>query len=46
MILGHVWPVAHDPEYQGATMMTYENPGFQAALTRGCEWAATGEVLD
>jgi hypothetical protein len=25
-------------------MITFENPGFQKALVRGCEWAATGDV--
>ena len=45
LMLGHVWP--HDfgnSDYKGATMMTFENEGFQRVLLRGCEWAATGEV--
>lgn len=44
MVLGHVWPGAIDPEYKGSTMITFENPGFQTTLLRGCEWAATGKV--
>lgn len=44
LVLGHVWPGALDPTYKGSTMITFENPGFQTALVRGCEWAATGEV--
>jgi type 1 glutamine amidotransferase len=44
MILGHVWPEQFAPDYQGATMRTFENPAFQQALLRGCEWAATGDV--
>lgn len=44
-VLGHVWP--GDPEAnKGCTTTTFENPGFQKALLRGCEWAATGEVMD
>jgi hypothetical protein len=30
----------------GASMMAFENPGFQQALIRGCEWAATGDVSE
>ncbi|MFP4057688.1 MAG: ThuA domain-containing protein [Candidatus Brocadiia bacterium] len=42
-VLGHVWP--GDPsENKGCSMATFENPGFQTTLLRGCEWAATGEV--
>jgi len=38
-VLGHVW--GGDPAvHKGASMMTFENPGFQQALLRGCEWAA------
>jgi type 1 glutamine amidotransferase len=44
MILGHVWKAGDDPTYKGSSMITFENPGFQQALLRGCEWAATGEV--
>lgn len=36
-ILGHVWP--------GQVMDTFANPDFQRILWRGCEWAATGEVM-
>jgi len=44
-VLGHVWrPNREAPEYKGATMMSFENPGFQRTLLRGCEWAATGSV--
>jgi len=43
-VLGHVWPDRSDPEYKGATMMSFENEGFQRTLLRGCEWAATGAV--
>ena len=44
-ILGHVWPgdPAQDP---GSTMTALENPGFQATLLRGAEWAATGAVME
>ena len=42
-ILGHVWP--GDPSKdKGSTMTSLENPGFQATLLRGAEWAATGAV--
>jgi type 1 glutamine amidotransferase len=44
MILGHVWQPLDDPTYQGSSMITFENPGFQQTLLRGSEWAATGEV--
>ncbi len=40
MIPGHVALVY--PE--GASMASLENPPFQRALLRGCEWAARGEV--
>ena len=41
--LGHVWP--GDPAAnRGCSLAALENPGFQATLIRGCEWAATGEV--
>ena len=44
-VLGHVWP--GDPEAnKGCSMITFENPDFQNALLRGCEWAATGDVAD
>lgn len=44
-VLGHVWRRdSGNDEYLGATMITFENEGFQRALLRGCEWAATGEV--
>jgi len=44
-VLGHVWP--GDPEAnKGCSMITFENPAFQNALLRGCEWAATGDVSD
>lgn len=44
-VLGHVWPYdCENSENKAATMMTFENPGFQRTLLRGCEWAATGEV--
>ncbi|HEY3397004.1 MAG TPA: ThuA domain-containing protein [Armatimonadota bacterium] len=43
MVLGHVW--AGDPaENKGCSMITFENPGFQQALLRGCQWAALGSV--
>lgn len=44
MVLGHVWAGDPNGEYKGASMITFENPGFQQALIRACEWAATGEV--
>ncbi len=45
IMLGHVWPDDFgNSDYKGATMMTFENTGFQQVLLRGCEWAATGEV--
>ena len=44
-VLGHVWP--GDPEGNPTcSMMTFENPDFQKALLRGCEWAATGDVAE
>lgn len=44
-VLGHVW--TGDPEAsKGCSMITFENPGFQRALLRGCEWAATGDVSE
>jgi type 1 glutamine amidotransferase len=46
MVLGHVWPGDPNGEYKGASMITFENPGFQKTLVRGCEWAATGDVKD
>ena len=55
-MLGHVWPTIESPDSgrlasnfhpeQGASMQTFENAGFQRALVRGCEWAATGDVSD
>ena len=36
--LGHVW--------QGGNMLAFENDGFKTSFIRGCEWAATGEVID
>ncbi|MEI6809103.1 MAG: ThuA domain-containing protein [bacterium] len=44
MVLGHVWPGDPNGDYKGASMITFENPGFQKTLVRGCEWAATGDV--
>lgn len=46
LVLGHVWPGDPNGEYKGASMITFENPGFQKALIRACEWAATGEVTE
>ena len=44
-VLGHVWRVNPDnPDHKGSTLASFENPGFQRTLLRGCEWAATGEV--
>ena len=44
-VLGHVWRQnPESPDNKGATLMSFENPGFQKTLLRGCEWAATGEV--
>lgn len=45
-VLGHVWPGDPNGEYKGATMITFENPGFQRNLLRGTEWAATGDVIE
>lgn len=39
-VLGHVWPGDPNGAYKGATMITFENPGFQEQLIRGAEWAA------
>ena len=44
MVLGHVWPGDPNGEYKGASMITFENEGFQKALLRACEWAALGTV--
>jgi type 1 glutamine amidotransferase len=44
MVLGHVWPKGWWENYPGDKMTTFENPHFQRALVRGCEWAATGAV--
>lgn len=45
MVLGHVWP--GDPNaHPTHSMRAFENPPFQRALLRGCEWAATGDVKD
>ena len=44
MVLGHVWQGDPEGEYKGASMITFENPAFQQALLRACEWAATGTV--
>jgi type 1 glutamine amidotransferase len=46
MVLGHVWTGDPGGEYRGASMVTFENPGFQEALLRACEWAATGQVRE
>ena len=46
LVLGHVWPGDPNGEYKGASLITFENPGFQQALIRACEWAATGEVTE
>ena len=46
LVLGHVWPGDPEGEYKGASLITFENPGFQQALIRACEWAATGEVTE
>ena len=43
-VLGHVWPGDPNGEYKGASMITFENPGFQQQLLRGAEWAAGGTV--
>jgi len=44
-VLGHVWrPNPDAPDNKGATLLSFENPGFQQTLLRGCEWAATGGV--
>ena len=43
-VLGHVWPGDPAGGNRGVTMTTFENKGFQRALIRGCEWAATGTV--
>jgi type 1 glutamine amidotransferase len=44
-VLGHVWrPNPDAPDYKGATLMSFENAGFQRTLLRGCQWAATGKV--
>ncbi len=45
-VLGHVWPGDPHGEYKGASMITFENEAFKKALLRGCEWAATGAVVD
>jgi len=39
-VLGHVWPGDPNGEYKGASMITFENEGFQQSLLRGSEWAA------
>ncbi|NLO73304.1 MAG: ThuA domain-containing protein [candidate division WS1 bacterium] len=46
MVLGHVWRQGQFENYPGEKMTTFENPHFQTALVRGCEWAATGKVKD
>jgi type 1 glutamine amidotransferase len=46
MVLGHVWEPGVWENYPGDKMTTFENPHFQRALVRGCEWAATGRVGD
>ena len=44
-VLGHVWrPNPDSPGSKGATLLSFENEGFQRTLLRGCEWAATGHV--
>ena len=43
-VLGHVWPGDPAGGNKGVTMATFQNEGFQRALIRGCEWAATGGV--
>ena len=40
MVLGHVWE-SDEPD-----LRAFENPDFQKALLRGCEWAATGDVSE
>lgn len=44
MVLGHIWPGDPNGEYKGASFIAFDNPPFQQALLRGCEWAATGAV--
>ncbi|MCX5661757.1 MAG: ThuA domain-containing protein [Planctomycetota bacterium] len=44
-VLGHVWPGDAD-KHPTNSMRAFENPSFQRALLRGCEWAATGDVRD
>jgi len=39
-VLGHVWPGDPNGAYKGASMITFENAGFQEQLIRGAEWAA------
>ena len=36
-VLGHVWR-------GNSNLIAFENDGFRQSFTRGCEWAATGEV--
>lgn len=44
--LGHVWPGDPTGDYRGASLVAIENSGFQTTLLRGCEWAATGDVVE
>ena len=43
-LLGHVWPGDSNGEYRGASLVALENAGFQQTFTRGCQWAAMGEI--
>jgi uncharacterized protein len=44
MVLGHVWQGDPESGNKGVSMIAFDNPPFQQALLRGCEWVATGEV--
>lgn len=44
LMLGHVWPDDFNGNYPGYHMTAFENPYFQDCVTRGAEWAATGQV--
>jgi len=43
--LGHVYPDKSGNQAPHTTLMAVENPGFRQTLRRGCEWAATGDVI-
>ena len=44
-VLGHVWWAdPNNPGGAGTAMTSFENPGFQRTLLRGCQWAARREV--